>query len=249
MTTHPVRFVVTDDLRRSRLTVLFRLPLALPHFLWATLWTYSMLVVIAFQWLWVIGAGRMEEDVHRYIGRLVRYHVHVNAYFFLLADPWPKPNGHEGYPVDMELDPPARQDRLTVVFRLILAVPAFVFMVVLLMVFRVIAFLGWFVSLALGRMPQGMRDLGAYCLRFEAQTYAYLLLLTPRYPSLAGSAPPASQSFARISSGSGNRCSRCFEKTTSPSATTSNCERCPSTAAASCPCCSRCVARLTARLS
>ena len=30
-----------------------------------------------------------------------------------------------------------------------------------------------------------MRDLMAYCLRYYAQTYAYLLLLTDRYPTLA----------------------------------------------------------------
>ena len=57
---------------------------------------------------------------------------------------------------------------------------------VLHIVMYVVAALGWFASLALGRMPQGLRDLGAYCLRFEAQTYEYLSLLTPRYPSLAG---------------------------------------------------------------
>ncbi len=190
MNVHPVRFVVTDDLRRSRLTVFFRLLLALPHLIWLTLWTYTMFIVIAFQWLWVIGAGHMEEDIHRYIGRFVRYNVHVNAYFMLLANPWPKANGREGYPIDLELDPAERQNRLTVIFRLILAIPAYVFMVVLHTVLNVIAFLGWFASLALGRMPQGMRDLGAYCLRFETQTYAYILLLTPRYPSLAGSSPP-----------------------------------------------------------
>jgi hypothetical protein len=35
-------------------------------------------------------------------------------------------------------------------------------------------------------MPQGMRDVSAWMLRYELQTYAYLLLLTGRYPSLAG---------------------------------------------------------------
>jgi hypothetical protein len=186
---HPVRFVVTDDLRRSRLTVFFRLLLAIPHLIWITIWTYAMFVVIAFQWLWVIGAGHMEEDVHRYIGRYVRYHVHVHAYLLLLANPWPIPNGREGYPIDMELGPAERQNRLTVIFRVILVIPAYVFMVVLNTVLYVIGFLGWFSSLALGRMPRGMRDLGAYCLRYQAQTFAYLLLLTPRYPSLAGSTP------------------------------------------------------------
>ena len=31
-----------------------------------------------------------------------------------------------------------------------------------------------------------MRDLGAYCLRYQTQAYAYLMFLTQRYPSLAG---------------------------------------------------------------
>jgi hypothetical protein len=34
-------------------------------------------------------------------------------------------------------------------------------------------------------MPKGMRDLGAYCIRFSTQTSAYVLLLTDAYPSLA----------------------------------------------------------------
>ena len=193
MNPHPVRFVITDDLRRSRLTVFFRLLLAIPHFIWTAIWTYSMFPVIAFQWLWVIGSGHMQEDVHRYIGRFVRYHVHLYAYLMLLANPWPTANGREGYPIDMELDPPEHQNRLTVIFRLILVIPAYIFMTVLNVVLYVIGFLGWFASLFLGRMPQGMRDLGAYCLRFQTQTYAYLLLLTPRYPSLAGSAPQPTQ--------------------------------------------------------
>jgi hypothetical protein len=31
-------------------------------------------------------------------------------------------------------------------------------------------------------MSEGMRNLGAACLRYSGQTYAYLLLLTSRYP-------------------------------------------------------------------
>ena len=37
-------------------------------------------------------------------------------------------------------------------------------------------------ALALGRMPEGLRNLGAYCLRYSAQTYAYAYLLTDSYP-------------------------------------------------------------------
>ena len=66
-----------------------------------------------------------------------------------------------------------------------LVIPAYVFAAVLGTVAQVLAFVGWFVCLVLGRMPKGMRDLIAYCLRYQMQTYAYLFLLTSRYPSLA----------------------------------------------------------------
>jgi hypothetical protein len=87
--------------------------------------------------------------------------------------------------VDLEIDPPQPQRRFVTFFRVVLVIPAYVFATVLGTVAQVVAVIGWFASLVLGRMPKGMRDLMAYCLRYQAQTYAYLLLLTSRYPSLA----------------------------------------------------------------
>jgi Domain of unknown function (DUF4389) len=50
------------------------------------------------------------------------------------------------------------------------------------------AFLGWFAALATGGMPQSLRNLGAYALRYTAEADGYLFLLTDRYPY---SGPPA----------------------------------------------------------
>ena len=84
---------------------------------------------------------------------------------------------------------PARQSRWATGFRLILAIPAFLIQAALDAVLNVVAILGWFASLFTGRMPRGLRNLGAFCLRYAAQTSAYsFLLLTDRYP-YAG--PPA----------------------------------------------------------
>ena len=47
----------------------------------------------------------------------------------------------------------------------------------------VAALLGWFASLVTGRMPLGLRNAGAYAIRYWAQTTGYgLLVLTDRYP-------------------------------------------------------------------
>jgi hypothetical protein len=181
-----VRLRVDDDLRRSRLTVFFRLVLVIPHLIWLELWSFAVIWVIAFNWVATLFAGRSEEDVHSFVGRWVRYQLHVNAYLFLVADPWPKFSGKPGtYPVDLELDPPQPQSRWVTFFRIVLVIPAYIFSTVLITVAQVVAVIGWFACLALGRMPKGMRDLTAYCLRYQAQTFAYLFLLTSRYPSLA----------------------------------------------------------------
>jgi len=46
------------------------------------------------------------------------------------------------------------------------------------------------VALFLGRMPDGLRNLGAYVLRYGAQTGAYFYVLTERYPD-SGPRPDA----------------------------------------------------------
>ncbi len=181
-----MRLRVDDDLRRSRLTVFFRLLLVIPHFVWLYFWFWAVSAVLVFNWFATLFAGRSEEDVHGFTGRFVRYSVHLYAYLLLAANPWPRFSGRPGtYPIDLELDPPEPQNRLVTLFRIVLVIPAYVFSTVLITVAQVLAFVGWFICLALGRMPQGMRDLIAYCLRYQAQTFAYLFLLTSRYPSLA----------------------------------------------------------------
>ena len=38
MNPHPIRLILSDDLSRTRLTVFFRLILAIPHLIWLGLW-------------------------------------------------------------------------------------------------------------------------------------------------------------------------------------------------------------------
>jgi uncharacterized membrane protein (DUF485 family) len=183
---HPVRLVLTDDLRRNRLTVFFRLILAIPHLVWYVLWSVVAAFAILVNWVATLINGSSPEGLHKFLAAWVRYSTHLTAYLYLVADPFPGFRGRLGtYPVDLEIDGPEPQNRWKTGFRFILAIPALILMSVLQYVIQIIGFLGWFVCLALGRMPQGMRDLSAYCLRFQAQTYAYAAVLTDRYPSLS----------------------------------------------------------------
>lgn len=187
---HPIRLVVSDDLLRSRLTVFFRPILAIPHFIWVILWGIVALIAVIVAWFATLFAGRCPDGLHNFVARYLRYGTHVNGYVYLIANPYPKFMGEPGYPVDLEVDPPAPQNRWVTAFRVILAIPALIVANILQQVMQIVAFLGWFACLALGRMPKGMRDLEAYCLRYSQQTFGYLFLLTSRYPSFSG--PPVS---------------------------------------------------------
>jgi 2-(1,2-epoxy-1,2-dihydrophenyl)acetyl-CoA isomerase len=189
---HPVRLLVSDDLRRWRLTVALRFLLALPHLLVLTAWTYVAVPVVIVNWFITLFRGQPAEGLHAWTSRLVRYQAHVYAYVFLVADPYPSFRGWYGtYPVDVVLPPPRPQARWQTLLRIVLVIPAYVLAVVLGYVLYIVAALGGVYALFMGRYPRGMRDLSAYCLRFQAQTWAYLLLVTDRYPSLADASTPA----------------------------------------------------------
>ena len=149
-------------------------------------WAAAAVPVTVVNWFVTLVRGKTPDGLHAWTARFLRYWTHVTAYVWLIADPFPGFRGWYGtYPVDLDIAPPEPQERWKTLLRLILVIPAYVLMTVLGSVLEVIAIIGWFVCLAIGRMPKGMRDLMAYCLRYQAQTYAYLFLLTSRYPTLA----------------------------------------------------------------
>jgi hypothetical protein len=183
---HPIRLVNDDDLQRSRLTVFFRFLLALPHLVWLGLWGIAAVLVAFGGWLVALLTGRVPESLHAFLARYMRYFTHVYAYYHLLSEPFPGFTGEPGYAVDLAVAPAEAQSRLTVLFRWLLAIPAFLLAEVFRLLMSVLAFVGWFYALATGRMSDGIENLGNYALRYEAQTVAYALLVTERYPSLGG---------------------------------------------------------------
>jgi Domain of unknown function (DUF4389) len=181
---HPIRLINHDDLHRNRLTVFFRLILAIPLFLWAILWGVIAYLAWIVNWFATLFMGRSPDGLHNFLATYLRFCTHMRAYTFLIANPYPGFTGTEGtYPIDLEIDPPARQNRLTVFFRFILAIPALLLMYVLSGLSNILAIFSWFIALVLGRVPEGIRNFAALALRIEMQTFGYLMLVTGRYPS------------------------------------------------------------------
>jgi hypothetical protein len=181
---HPIRLVVNDDLQRNRLTVFFRLILAIPHLIWVTLWGVIAILAYIVNWFATLFMGRSPEGLHNFLATFLRYSTHVRSYLLLVADPFPGFAGRPGsYPIDVEIEGPEPQNRLTVFFRWILAIPALLLTYLLGQLNQLLAVFSWFIALVLGRVPEGLRNFAVLAIRIETQTYGYLMLLTSRYPS------------------------------------------------------------------
>ncbi|HEX8714851.1 MAG TPA: DUF4389 domain-containing protein, partial [Solirubrobacteraceae bacterium] len=81
--------VCEAGLRRSRLTVFFRLPLAVPHLVWLELWGVLALLGAIVNWLATTIAGRSPGWLHRFLAAYLRYQFQVYAFVYVIANPFP----------------------------------------------------------------------------------------------------------------------------------------------------------------
>ena len=103
MNDRPVHLIVSDDLERSRVSVFFRLILAIPHLIWLSLWGIVAALAVIANWFATLFAGQSPDALHNFLAAYVRYAIHVGAYLFLAAQPFPEFTGASGYPVDVEI--------------------------------------------------------------------------------------------------------------------------------------------------
>jgi hypothetical protein len=206
---HPVSLIIRDDLHRSRLTVFFRLLLAIPHFIWWFFWTVGVAFAAIAGWIVALITGKLPGGLHRFFCIYINYTAHLFAYLHLVTNPYPEfvPTPSLLNPIDVSLPAePVAQSRWRILLRLVLSVPALVVAFALgglgggagrtstrngngtstgftsSGLTSVTSVLGWFSCVAKGQMPKGFRDAGGYVCGYWAQILAFMLLVTERYP-------------------------------------------------------------------
>jgi hypothetical protein len=188
------RLVVHDQesLRRRRLTTFLRIALAVPQQIVVAVWAVLVPVATAVAWLAALVDGRVPPWLRRFLSAFLRYQGQVTAWLNLLSDRYPDPLRTLEHPFAIEVPERARQHRLVILFRLPLALPAIVLWSVFGVVLALVAVASWFVAFAFGRTTAGLQELGVFCLRYQLETLAYVLLLTASYPRLAPPVEPQS---------------------------------------------------------
>ena len=190
---HTVRLDLDDDGRRSRLTVFFRLLLAIPHFVWLALWTIAaFLAAIAngFVALDPRPLGGRAAPIPRRLRPLRRTRDRLRRRWSRTrsrASPAARATRSTSRSTRRE-----RQNRWITLFRVFLVDPGAVLIASALSValFVIVGLLGWFAALVTGRMPDGLRNLGAFAVRYLSQTNAYWFIVTDDYPHASPAPAP-----------------------------------------------------------
>jgi hypothetical protein len=173
---------VTPPARQRRLTVLLRLLLLIPQFIVLAVLGFVTFFAAIAAWFAALALGRLPGWAQAYLSGYVAYTTRVYASLYLLVDSYP-PFGFTapGSPVQVELRP-GHLNRLAVLFRIILAIPAGVIAAVLTAGWHALSFFCWLVVLILGRMPAPLFEATAAILRYSMRLQAYFLMLTAAYP-------------------------------------------------------------------
>jgi hypothetical protein len=181
--------------RQRRWSVFFRAILVLPHYLVLGIIGNAVAVASMLGWFAALFTGR--NPFHRFVVGYLRWHARAYAYAWLLTDCYPpfSFDSDEKYPIDITLES-GPLSRLTVIFRLLLIIPAYVVVALLMAGMAIFGFVGWVATLFRATLPTPLHDAFRASLRFLLRTEAYLFLVQHRYPSgLFGDPSPATSSI------------------------------------------------------
>ena len=181
--------------RRNRLTVAFRIILAIPHLIISQVWGYLAQVLGVIQWVIILFTGKRNEAMWNLQKGWLSYYSRVIGYVDLLFDEYPAFASDAGpAPVRSAISFEESADRLSSALRLIWLIPAVIIGAVLSFGAAVLLVISWFSIIITGKQSRGMWDFILKVARFTFQLESYGLLMTDTYPKFGEGAMAAASS-------------------------------------------------------
>jgi hypothetical protein len=178
-----ITYDVTYEEARNRLTVAFRIILAIPHLVVAQIWGYLAEILAVVQWFIIVFTGQRNESIWNLQRSWLDYYSRVVGYTSLLFDKYPAFGSEPGPgPVRNDLSFESPANRLTNGLRFIWIIPAALISLVLGIAGCAVALVSWFAIVITGKHPRGMWDFLLKVTRYTLQTQAYGHLMTDTYP-------------------------------------------------------------------
>jgi hypothetical protein len=192
--------------KRNRLTVAFRIILAIPHWIIASVWGYLAEILAVIQWFIILFTGKRNESMWNMQRSWLAYSARVYGYVALMYDEYPAFASEAGpAPVRTSFSFEENADRLSSALRIIWAIPAAIITAVVGIAAEVVVLISWFAIVITGRQSKGMWDFVLKVLRMAFQLQSYILLMTDTYPKfgegagageVAAPPPPPGMGFA-----------------------------------------------------
>jgi len=182
---YPVTVDIAPPAPQSRLTVLFRIVMVIPHQIVLNFLQIAGEVITLIAWFAILFTGKYPAGMFGFVVGYLRWSTRVGAYSALLTGVYPPFALDEAaaYPIRISVQPQLEgRNRLTVFFRLLMVIPHVIVLALVSIVAALALIAGWFVALFTGIVPEGIHNFVAGVSRWSVRVNAYALLLTDEYP-------------------------------------------------------------------
>src|SRR6266542_1304709 len=179
----PVLVAFAGRAPQSRLTVAFRIILAIPQLIVLWLLGVAAGVVVIIGWFGALFTGRLPVFAADFLTGYLRWLTRVYAYMYLLTDVYPPFSLDDAdYPVRVAVMP-GQLNRLAVLFRFFLMIPCWIVQAVVSYgALTIFIFVTWLIVLVTGQMPDAIHQGLAAVLRYQVRTLGFAMMLTSAYP-------------------------------------------------------------------
>jgi len=189
---YPVAYEADYLKERNRWTTFFRLIVAIPWLIVASIYQIAAMVVVLIAWFALVFIGRYPEGMYNFVGGVLRFSMRVNGFMYLQTDAWPSfsISDDASYPIRVNFAPPAaKQSRLKAFFRIILIIPLLFLSYLISYMLMFISAISWVTIVFRGYQPAAIHNALAYALSWTTRFSAYAALMRDEYPPVGDEIP------------------------------------------------------------
>lgn len=189
---YPVAYEADYLKERNRWTTFFRLIVAIPWLIVASIYQIAAMVVVLIAWFALLFIGRYPEGMYNFVGGVLRFSMRVNGFMYLQTDAWPSfsISDDAAYPIRVNFAPPAaKQSRLKAFFRIILIIPLLMLSYLISYMLMFISAISWVTIVFRGYQPAAIHNALAYALSWTTRFSAYGALMRDEYPPVGDEIP------------------------------------------------------------
>jgi hypothetical protein len=182
---YPFGLEVNEPSPQSRLTVFFRLLLAIPHIIIVGALSYAVGIVTLIAWFAILFTGKYPAGMLNFVVNVQHWQARYTGYMYLLTGAYPPfaLGPDDSYAVRMTGEGASEgRNRVTTFFRLFMIIPHAIVLYFVGIGILVVYVIAWFAALFTGSVPAGMHNFMAGGLRWGTRVNNYALLLTDEYP-------------------------------------------------------------------